>query len=568
MTSSLQAWGSTKRERFFRLAAVPLYLFGLHVASFPFGTSSYIIQSRSEDRALTLSSFMLSSRLRYWKASRKSYNMSHHRPLAAHPPSEASSPAPDDESADFFSLTHLQRRVANYVAKQDNPKLCIVVAGGGGHFMATLAATPSASKVLIDGTIAYSRESFSDYLTKNGHSSNNFAEAMSMSSRMNEDASFKFCSMPAAKMLADAACKRSLQLMTGDAAVETSPEWGVLLRSAAGVACTSVLQTVGRKSHERHGSQTFCSVVTSTGSFVHLYAQLAQSIGRTRLDEDIFVSHCILSCLELLKSTELHDKICLPGFSFDSEVSLRNDELQTDQPLQEAKGTSVHGDSLQVYLSMKQALPPTPLQIDVRLRAAAERILSGCDEVVLVLPHQGSLDVLHTTRLPPNSLIVPGSFNPPHAGHVTLARTAAEAVSNCSAIWFELSITNVDKPPLQLDTIVERLKHLLALYNEMPEKFCWGILLTNAPLFKQKVRLLAPLQIGVDSKLHFSIGTDTLVRLIDPKYYNDSQEEMLSVLTGLPCHFVVGGRLDQRKPKSKSVFLDGDDVIAQLPESL
>jgi nicotinic acid mononucleotide adenylyltransferase len=487
--------------------------------------------------------------------------MSPHRTFAAHPPTEASSPAPDD---DFFSLTHLQRRVANYVAKQDNPKLCIVVAGGGGHFMATLAATPSASKVLIDGTIAYSRESFSDYLAKNGHSSNNF----DMSSRMAEDISFKYCSMPAAKILADAACKRSLQLTTGEAAVETSQEWGVLLRSAAGVACTSVLQTVGRKSHERHGSRAFCSVLTSTGSFVHLQAQLAQSIGRTRFDEDIFVGHCMLSCLELLKRTEQQSKISLPGVSFDNEVSLRNDELQPDQSVQEVKGTSVHGDSLQVYLSLKQAEAPTPLQIDVRLRAAAERILSGRDEVVLVLPSRGSFDVLHATRLPPNSLIVPGSFNPPHAGHVALARMAAEAVSNCTAIWFELSITNVDKPPLQLDTIVERLKQLLSLEDEMPENFCWGILLTNAPLFKQKVQLLAALQIGVDSMLHFSIGTDTLVRLIDPKYYNDSQEEMLSVLTGLPCRFVVGGRLDQRKPKSESVFLSGDDVIAQLPLSL
>lgn len=79
----------------------------------------------------------------------------------------------------------------------------------------------------------------------------------------------------------------------------------------------------------------------------------------------------------------------------------------------------------------------------------------------------------------------------------------------------------------------------------------WGLILTNAPLFKQKVDLLAPLQIAVNDiendgddenttdryadALHFCIGMDALVRLIDPKYYSNSQDEMLHVLDSMPA---------------------------------
>jgi hypothetical protein len=43
-------------------------------------------------------------------------------------------------------------------------------------------------------------------------------------------------------------------------------------------------------------------------------------------------------------------------------------------------------------------------------------------------------------------------------------------------------------------------------------------------------------------------GTDTMVRIIDPKYYGHSQSNMIAALEDMKrkgVHFIVGGRLEQ-----------------------
>jgi hypothetical protein len=46
----------------------------------------------------------------------------------------------------------------------------------------------------------------------------------------------------------------------------------------------------------------------------------------------------------------------------------------------------------------------------------------------------------------------------------------------------------------------------------------------------------------------FVIGTDTMVRIINPKYYGNIFENMLQAIRAMQAsgvHFVVGGRLEQ-----------------------
>lgn len=53
---------------------------------------------------------------------------------------------------------------------------------------------------------------------------------------------------------------------------------------------------------------------------------------------------------------------------------------------------------------------------------------------------------------------------------------------------------------------------------------------------------------GTTRQMGFVIGTDTMVRILNPKYYGDSQEAMLEAVRDmkrLGVHFVVGGRLKQ-----------------------
>ena len=44
------------------------------------------------------------------------------------------------------------------------------------------------------------------------------------------------------------------------------------------------------------------------------------------------------------------------------------------------------------------------------------------------------------------------------------------------------------------------------------------------------------------------IGTDTMVRILNPKYYGNSEEDMIDAVREMGragVHFVVGGRLEQ-----------------------
>jgi nicotinic acid mononucleotide adenylyltransferase len=497
----------------------------------------------------------------------------------------------DSKMIDYCSLECLQRRVTLFVQHfqqhPNSPKLSIVVAGGGGHLLSTLAATPGASAILLEGTTPYSRKAFQDFIQR--EMTFKFAQT------------FKYCSAEAVTALSDAACRRALFLFATEvngssptSACATDRNWTNILRGAVGVAATSTLQSSAvtgqnadgspirssRRSVESFGSRAFCAVQTSTGLQIQIFAQLIRDkisdadscpITRSRFDEDVFVSHCLLTCIQLSQLNDYENVVDLLGLASNVEFSQRDEDSEIV-----IQWKSAEGDDFTVRIPSSFVKSPiktkTAICLDMTLRNAAKRILEENDKVVTILLPNGfnnTVEVLHTTKLPPYSLVIPGSFNPPHVGHMLLAQAAAKAMDrHCSSIWFELSITNADKPALAVEAIVERIKYFFEYREKMPVDMCWGILLTNAPLFKQKLDLLAPLQIDqTASFLYFSIGTDTLVRLIDPKYYNNSVEEMYETLNQMSCHFIVGGRLDQERVE-KSIFISGDEVIYKLPSEL
>jgi hypothetical protein len=125
-------------------------------------------------------------------------------------------------------------------------------------------------------------------------------------------------------------------------------------------------------------------------------------------------------------------------------------------------------------------------------------------------------------------LLFPGSFNPLHEGHVLLARVAEELRQQPLA--FEISVTNVDKPPLTRETVRHRLS-----------QFTWKspVELTRAPTFLEKSRLFP----GTT----FVIGADTAERLVAPKYYGDDEARMhmaLEEIANSGSSFLVAVRID------------------------
>lgn len=123
---------------------------------------------------------------------------------------------------------------------------------------------------------------------------------------------------------------------------------------------------------------------------------------------------------------------------------------------------------------------------------------------------------------------MPGAFNPVHDGHWGMS----SAVSRLTGlpVDFELSVTNVDKLPLAVEAVRERVC-----------AFAWRapVWLSRAPTFLEK-SLLFPGTV-------FVLGVDTAERLVAPRYYGGSEDGVLIALEQIRqrgCRFLVAGRTD------------------------
>lgn len=103
---------------------------------------------------------------------------------------------------------------------------------------------------------------------------------------------------------------------------------------------------------------------------------------------------------------------------------------------------------------------------------------------------------------PADRLLFPGSFDPLHEGHLAMAGIAERIAGR--PVDFELSVANVDKPPLDYLEIRSRV-------DQFAGRPLW---LTRAATFLEKL--------AVFPRGTFVLGADTFVRLADPRYYGGS----------------------------------------------
>lgn len=122
--------------------------------------------------------------------------------------------------------------------------------------------------------------------------------------------------------------------------------------------------------------------------------------------------------------------------------------------------------------------------------------------------------------------LLPGSFNPLHRGHRGMVRVAERRL-RC-AVNLELSVSNVDKPPLDMFAIADRVAAMA------PFRPCW---LTQAPTFIEKARLFPGST--------FLVGDDTIRRFLSGRYDAGPvhQREVYVEFVGLGCRFLAFGRL-------------------------
>ena len=134
--------------------------------------------------------------------------------------------------------------------------------------------------------------------------------------------------------------------------------------------------------------------------------------------------------------------------------------------------------------------------------------------------------------------IFPGAFNPLHEGHRRIARVAAERLG--CPVALEISITNVDKRPLDFVEIEERVRGVRragGCETASESLDSQTLFLTDAPTFRTKATLFPGCT--------FVVGADTIGRIADPKYYSGeagSFEAAIELIAEQGCRFLVFGR--------------------------
>ena len=258
---------------------------------------------------------------------------------------------------------------------------------------------------------------------------------------------------------------------------------GLLLREDAapvvGIACTAAIAT----DRTRRGADRACIAAWDAARVISANLTLEKGL-RDRVGEEAVFSRLLL-------------KVMGQAFGVDADLDL--------------------GLTAAEELEIATVNHPGPVQ----------RLLSG--EVAVVIGQaDGQLAAVETAAVPNSSRIavLPGSFSPWHYGHRELARVAGEITG--LAVIYELSVVNVDKPPLTELEIGRRAAQFAGQSR---------LALTRARTFREKADCFPGCV--------FVIGWDTLIRLIDPKYYGDSAAAMLTALAemwALGCRFLVAGR--------------------------
>jgi hypothetical protein len=169
------------------------------------------------------------------------------------------------------------------------------------------------------------------------------------------------------------------------------------------------------------------------------------------------------------------------------------------------------------------------------------------------------------TRPPKGAVVLAGSFNPLHYGHEGMLAAAARITGRLPA--YELSVTNVDKPPIPRAEVERRLAQFRGKAR---------VVLTRAPTFPEKSALMPGTV--------FVIGFDTATRLFPEKYYppydpaRDPTHAGSAVALAMNtvrrnrCSFIVAGRVGA---DGRFLSLPGLDVppqfrdlLSELPEAV
>jgi len=490
--------------------------------------------------------------------------------------SKAKESPPENDSEETYTVDSLRRYAEQLIAgnknsddesERESHKICVYLAGGGSTAVSTLAATPGASAFLLEGRTTYDRHSF--------------LSACGIPDKATEGRSFSYGGIKAAGLAAKAALKQAQELAALDDDLRTMPR-------TLGIGCASVL--VSNPTGHESGGTNF-----GRGTVVAVYADgriltlgIAMKKPRSRFDEELVLSHLILRAAELAAN---------PCEGTNQEYETRSGDWITEQWSGSTDLSCLEMDAMVSADADADTnaftVPGESQSLEAVVEEAARRVVDGGEDAVLLLPLYNKegppigIRPMASTVIPNGCIVFPGSFNPPHIGHLSLGKASIRTLErlepyvhprryNEKPIVFEISLTNADKPSIDPKIVAERVQKFLDLASSSKDDASssfpqqWGIVLTRAPLFEEKLRILRSCVKTTQEppRVNFVIGTDTLVRILNPKYYEDQSPdrmaESLLELNRSGAGFIVGGRLEQGTT-SEPKFVSGKEELVGLP---
>ena len=429
-------------------------------------------------------------------------------------------------------------------------RISLNVAGGCATAVQWLLAVPRASNTVLDAKVLYSRESVAEALA---------AGAPGVVERATRSSS---CSRDTAKDLAKAAYRNAIEVHYARRKTTTTTNDDVAsAKRVLGVGATCAFVSNRPKKGEH---RCFVSVWSKFGVTTRKVT-LDKESGRSREEEDRVASECLVRAVVgdnerwTMGEEEEEEEEALGRFSgTDEEKSaswkeFREDALTfKDDELEFLEYAAPWFEMSNDKKKKKKSLLERWLDVGKESRSSSNSSSNSEDESrymperSVYSMHKGKLETIGCSAA---NVVLSGSFNPVHEGHqgmleaaVTHLREkrnrekkACEEERTLSVIpAFELSISNADKGQLDTNVVVQRAKQF-----DSDEKNRL-VLTRNAPLFTQKAKLLP--------NTVFVVGYDTAVRLVDPKYYDDSVDVMVRDLRMIKdahnCSFLVCGRKD------------------------
>lgn len=448
---------------------------------------------------------------------------------------------PNGYSLHSDAASDAKRSIEAILNSKPHPVISLLLTGGGMQAIPWFLGVPGASKCIMSAEVPYSRASsekvvldYTGIADKTG------------------------CSREHAIQLAKAAYQKCNEAMLSDqcSGLHTYVE---NISKIVGVGCTAALASSDPKKGDHR-----CHVAVYSNTHCDTYSLILTKGARDRITEDTVCSQLVVDAvtqhlgLPLPVNSVLHHAILAVNTTHANAapeiiVSTRSDHLN-------------------------------PLE-SIYQRKAKHTIQFRRHETHHSPRHLHLEDV----RVPAGSIVYPGSFNPLHEGHLSLVKASLEQLRIDHAknrpremfepplVIFEIGAINADKPPLPRDEIDRRLSQFDRKSNHLFEQFGlvnFAVSITSEPLFVEKSAIFR--------NCRFLVGADTMVRLVNSKYYIDEEGDgdqmprgsltlahqrsitnMASALTTIVengCSFIVGGRA-KTTPSGETVFETCDKIM-------